>query len=236
MTTNTLGKPDFPALRIHTASIAALRAWAICPPRPLVQTQATAFWRLRDYGITDSMLQVLDSMGAYTLAITYYLQGKPFSLGLGEINRTRLAVQHRLVLLPASEELSTVPSSKPNIYECCRLAALIFGVAVVYPIPNPHNVLLELVRRLKTAIECLDIGTFRTNLSGVLVWMLVLGGIAASDKPERPWFVSQLALIVRRLDIIEWNSIEDTLESFLWLESACGQGGRELWDEAGCVL
>ena len=104
------------------------------------------------------MLQVLDSMGAYTLAITYYFQGKPFSLGLGEINRTRLAVQHRLVLLPASEELSFIPSSKPNIYECCRLAALVFGVAVVYPIPNPHNVLLELVRRLKTAIECLDVG------------------------------------------------------------------------------
>ena len=73
-------------------------------------------------------------------------------------------------------------------------------------------------------------------MSGVLLWMLVLGGIAASDKPERPWFVSQLALIVRRLDITEWGSIEDTLESFLWLESACGQGGRELWDEAGCVL
>jgi hypothetical protein len=180
------------------------------------------------------MLQVLDSMGAYALAVISYLEGKPFSLGPGEMGRTRLAVQQTLLLLPTSEELSRIPwsSPKPNIYECCRLTALIFGVAVVYPIPNSYNVLLELVQRLKAAIELVGIVTFGIDLYGVLLWMLVLGGIAATDKPQRPWFVSQLALVTRKLDIIDWGGIEDILESFLWLESACGHGGRELWGEA----
>jgi hypothetical protein len=94
-------------------------------------------------------------------------------------------------------------------------------------------VLVELVRRLKEAIESLEreIGDFAMELSGVFLWMLVLGGIASSDKPERPWFVSQLALIVNKLHIMDWSGVDDILESFLWLESACGHGGRELWDE-----
>jgi len=181
------------------------------------------------------MLQVLDSMGAFALAIGHYLQGKPFSLSSGEINRARVAVQHRLVSLPPEEELIIMPEDElqPSIYECVRLTALIFGVAVVHPIPNPHNVLVGLVRRLKITILGLgrEIGDFAMELSGVFLWMLVLGGVASSDKLERPWFVSQLALIVRKLRLMDWGGVEDILESFLWLESACGKGGRELWDE-----
>jgi hypothetical protein len=72
-------------------------------------------------------------MGAFALAIGHYLQGKPFSLSSGEINRARVAVQHRLVSLPPEEELIIMPEDElqPSIYECVRLTALIFGVAVV---------------------------------------------------------------------------------------------------------
>jgi hypothetical protein len=148
-----------------------------------------------------------------------------------------VAVQHRLVSLPPDDELIIEPSSlsllELNIYECVRLTALIFGVGVVHLIPNPHNVLVGLVRRLKISIVRLDreIGDFAMELSGVLLWMLVLGGIASLDKPERPWFVSQLALMVRKLRLMDWGGVEDILESFLWLESAYGKGGQELWDE-----
>jgi Fungal specific transcription factor domain len=221
-------------LKKHAASLSTARVWAISPPRPLIQTQAAAFWRLEEYGITDSMLHAFDSIGAFTLAIDYHIRGKPCGLGLGAIYTARTAVQQRLLLLPASEELDIPPSSstKPNIYECCRLAALIYGVAVVYPIPNSYLVFEQLVQRLKTAIEVLDIKKFGIDLSGVLLWMVVLGGIAALDTPERSWFVSQLAFIVRTLDIEKWVEIENILETFLWLESACSEGGQLLWNEA----
>jgi hypothetical protein len=181
------------------------------------------------------MLQVLDSISDFTLAVDYYLQGKPFGLKLGAIARVRTAIQQRLLLLQTAEELSIPPSSskpKPNIYECCRLTALIYGVGVVLPVPNSHSVLQELVRRLMIAIGILDIRTFGAELGGVLLWMLVLGGIAALDTPERHWFASQLAWIVRRLVIDDWEGVEDILGSFLWLDSVCGQGGRLLWSES----
>jgi hypothetical protein len=150
------------------------------------------------------MLQVLDLIGALTLAVDYYLQGKPCGLKLGAIGRTRTTVQQRLLLLPTAEELSiplSLSKPKPNIYECCRLTALIYSVAVVFPVPNSHSVLQELVRRLIIVMGVLDIRTFGVELGGVLLWMLVLGGIAALDTLERHWFTLQFAWIVRRLDI-----------------------------------
>lgn len=222
---------------MHTASILNLKTWAISPPRPDIQTQASAFQSLGEYGITESMLQVLDSIGAFTLAVDYYLQGNPLGLKLIEIARTQAAVQQRLLLLPTAEELGissflSKPKPKPNIYECCRLTFLIYSVAVVFPVPNSHSVLQELVRRLTVVMGILDIRTFGVELGGVLLWMLVLGGIAALDTPERHWFTWQLAWIVRRLDRDDWEGVEDILGSFLWLDSACGQGGRLLWSEA----
>jgi hypothetical protein len=48
------------------------------------------------------------------------------------------------------------------------------------------------------------------------------------DKPERRWFISQLALLVERLKL-DWGGAEEIMGTFLWLDSACGRSGRDLW-------
>jgi hypothetical protein len=179
------------------------------------------------------MLEVLDCMEAITIAIDYSLQGTPCGLTLGQIVRTRTGIQKRLLVLPTAKELNinTSVSSCPNIYECCRITAMIFSIAVIYPIPNTYDVLQTLVRQLKASLKVVDIENLSVDYSGVLLWILVLGGIAALGKSERPCFVSNLALInVKRLKL-DWGGVEDILKSFLWLESACSPGGRRLWCE-----
>jgi hypothetical protein len=217
-------------LRIHETYIASVKEWATSSLYLPLQTLATAFRLLPDYGITDNMLHVFDAMGAVTMAIDHYLQGKPAGLTFGEIARTRTAIQKRLLLLPTAEELNITFSSTPNIYECCRLTAIIFSVAVVFPIPNTYDVLQNLVQRLKTAIEVSGIESYGDELSEVFLWILVLGGIAALDKPERPWFVSQLVVVVERLKIDRFGA-RDIMETFLWLDSACLPSEHQLWDE-----
>jgi hypothetical protein len=228
---NGFTKPILPPLRSHESYIAFVKTWATtryCNP---VQTLSSGFWHLQDYGITDAMLQVLDAMGALTLALRHYLLGKPGGLTLGQLARTRAAIEKRLLILPSANELNMAGAASPNIYECCRLTAMIFGVAVILPIPNTYDVLQIYVTRLKLAIEESRLDTLQSvdaNLSPVFLWMLFLGGIAALDKPERRWFVSQLALLIDKLRT-DWSGVEEILETFLWLDSACGPGGRELW-------
>ena len=167
------------------------------------------------------------------MAIDYYIQGTPGSPSLGAIARTRAAIQKHVMLLPTAEELNINPSSSLNIYECCRLTAIIFSIAVIFPIPNTYDVLQKLVKCLKAAIESSCIEGNRANCAdcaGVSLWILVLGGIAALDKPERSWFVSRLALLVQSLEI-DWTEAQHILENFLWLDIACSTGGRQLWNE-----
>jgi hypothetical protein len=225
-------KPILPPLRSYDNYIVSLKAWATTTLFPMsVSTLASAFRRLQDYGITDDMLEVLDIMGAITLAIHHYLQGKPAGLSIGQIARTRIAVERRLLLLPSVEELNPNLVFMPNLYECCRLTAMIFGVAVVFPISNNTSMLQMYVTRLKAAFENMNFtnsSSQDTNISNILLWILVLGGIAALEKPEGPWFVSQLRLLVETLKI-DWNGVTEVLETFLWLDSTCGRSGRHLW-------
>jgi len=180
------------------------------------------------------MLEVLDSMAAITMAIDHYLHGNPAGLTLGQIVKTRIGVQKKLLLLPTAQDLhinvNTGSSLNPNLYECFRLTALIFSIAVIYPIPNTYAVLQTLVRELKDAIEVMDIESCGTRYSEGLLWMLVLGGIAALGKPERDWFVSQLKFVGVEWLKLDWEGVEHIMRTLLWLDSACSSGGRQLWD------
>ena len=230
ISTTSLSKPKLPPFSRHKSAIASLRAWARSPLRMRPQGIASSFRLLKSYGITDYMLQTLESMGHITMAIDSFLQGMPGCLTFGVVIRTRAAVQKHVMLLPPAHELNVTPEPEPNIYECCRLTAVIYGIAVIYPIPSSQSPLQTLVQQLRAAIENSALESNNADCSGVTIWMLVLGGIAALDKPERPWFVSHLALLVARLDL-DWTGVQEILGTFLWLDSACGAGGQHLWDE-----
>jgi hypothetical protein len=228
---NSDAKPIFRPLQSHEPYITRVRAWATSPNRKFVQKLGSKFWNLRNCGLTDEMLQVFDAIGSLTVTIDHYLQGKPNALTVGVIARARTAIQKRLLLLPSDDELSTSPLSSPYLYEACRLTGLIYGIAVVFPIPKTYDLLKTLSQRLQASIEKFEIYRSKSfEVQYALLWMLMLGGIAALDKAERLWFVSQLVRLVRILRM-DWDSIEEILESFLWLESACGPGGRLLWSE-----
>lgn len=246
---NTFSHPILPLLRSHENYIAAVKVWAMTHPDTNTSTHllSSAFWRVQQHGITDCLLHVLDAMGALTLAIKHYLLRTPGSLNLGQVARTRTAVQKRLLLLPTASELHTTAKTTETItgieiYECCRLAAMIFSVAVIAPIPYTYDILQIYVTHLKTAIEasgllvpqitaCVFIGhTHVSDLDRFLLWVLILGGIASLDKLERGWFVAQLKILKEALDL-DWGTVLDIMGTFLWLDSACGNSGEELWTE-----
>ena len=178
------------------------------------------------------LLQNLELVGAYTTALDYYHQGKPGGLSLAVITRIKWALQQQLLLLPPAQELNEIPLFKLSFYECCRLTLHIFGLAVVFiDTSDAYSHLQTLVTRLITWLERLYVYGYGTDSAHFLLWMLTLGGIAASGKPERPWFASRLAIVLQRLNIT-WDDAQEVLERYLWQENACGTEGRELWYEA----
>lgn len=228
--TNTLSKPSLPPLQKLSSWIEYVVEWANSPTRFTLQVLGRGFFDLQQYGLTSDAIYIFQAMGSTTIAIDHYLKGIPAGLTLGQIAKVRTAVHQRLLLLPTSDELAEVPPHHRFIYDACRTTALIYSIAVIFPVPNTFTPFQTLVSRLQNSI-----GTEGFNkdihVPDLLLWMLIIGGVAALDKPERVWYVSQLSIIVKKRNIYEWKCVEKILGSFLWLDSACSQGGRKLWLE-----
>ncbi|KAH6696761.1 hypothetical protein BKA61DRAFT_682973 [Leptodontidium sp. MPI-SDFR-AT-0119] len=227
--TRNLSKPSLPPLKQADEWINYVLRWAVVPPRLPVQKISSGFIPYLEYGITVDMLSVFEAAGAITQAIQHYVEGQPVGLDLSAISRTRTAVQQRILNLPTAAEL---PEAQfPFVYEACRLASIIYAIAVIFPIPNTYHLFQELVQKLQAEIEMSRIECFGAVLADLYLWLLIMGGIAALDKPERCWYVGQLVAFARRTGVSEWSDVERVLEGFLWLQSACEPGGRKLWEE-----
>ena len=69
----------------------------------------------------------------------------------------------------------------------------------------------------------------------LLLWVLVLGGIAALGTTDRRWYVQQLRWLAAILEIYSWDHLKLTMVSILWLEIPCVFKGFNLWEEV-CML
>ena len=207
-----------------------LMTWAISPPRLPILQVGRGFRDLQGY-ITETAILVFDAVAALTIAIEHYLEGQPVGLSLGALSKMRTAVQYRLLSLPSCTELEKVPLVEPHLYEACRLTALIYGVAVVYPIPNSYKALQKLVQLLQDSLKAFSVEQLGAASLDMLLWVLVIGAIAAFEKPERPWYIAQLAKRSKEWTSYDWEKVEEKMTLFLWLESACGSGGRIVWTE-----
>lgn len=143
---------------------------------------------------------------------------------------------HRILSLPAWEELDTFDQRihDRTAYEGCRLTVLLYSNAVVFPIP-PHSgypgSLLEQIVALLTA-EVVE--RWRIEAWSLLVWMLVVAGIAALETEHRGFFERTLVSVIEGQPqrALRGTTPSEALRSavckFLWTESACGKGLREL--------
>ena len=59
----------------------------------------------------------------------------------------------------------------------------------------------------------------------------MLGGIAASGTKDRAWYVQNLLITGKKLEVAAWEDVAFELGHFLWLECGCDSGGRILWEE-----
>jgi hypothetical protein len=179
------------------------------------------------------MVEVFQAMKAYTSIVEKYQDGSIAEPDLCRICNQRNFVQHRLLsLLPVQNLDQDFRTSYP-VYEICRLAGLIFGVGVIFPLPAQTAPLSNLVKLLQAELQesRLESDWWFPDTVRVLIWVLTLGGIAATDLPNRTWFVATLGRVTARSGLVRWRDLKLVLDQILWLDSACDFGGQQLWEE-----
>lgn len=193
------------------------------------ESLATGFQDIVGDGITETVANLFEAMADLTIEIDLHHRGvKPIS-DMALFMDRRNAVQHRLMSLPIGDELDPEAVSSSHMYESIRLAAIIYSAGVTFPLPPYQGIFRRLSSRLKNVLEDSKFDQCWQLSPKLLLWLLVLGGIAALESEERSWYVGTLAVVSRSLNISEWDDVAEEMAHYLWLESACDAGGRLLW-------
>ena len=172
-------------------------------------------------------------MKIYTSTLEKYIEGDISGPNPRMICDQRNLIQYHLMSFPPARSLT---GANP-FYEVCRISAIIYSVGVTFPLPGAGAPFASLARTLKTELQvlgpCCDWPSLDAN---ILVWLLTLGGIAATGLSERKWFVVALARQARRALLCQWQELKQALKATLWLDSACDRAGEQLWTEVMALM
>lgn len=129
------------------------------------------------------------------------------------------------------------------LQDICRWAALIYSDMVLFPLPASAGVKPRLASAMREAIERFETVSINDDLirstlfspgaSNVLLWALMLGGLASIFTKHNVWYTRTLA---RHLSMspreLDWPAFKDVMSSFLWWDYIFEEPGARLWWEA----
>ncbi|KAL3487438.1 hypothetical protein BJX62DRAFT_191684 [Aspergillus germanicus] len=187
--------------------------------------------------MTQEMHDVFRAARAYVSIVDAYQQGSALAMNIAAICDHRNLIQWHIMSLPSVNEIYHVVNGVyPPMYESCRLALMIIGIGVIFPLPAETAPLVEAARMLQIALQAYTYGTSSSMTTSevlrVYCWCVVLGGIASTGYPERAWFVQELSDVAATILVSSWSELLSVLKSILWFDEACSSAGKELFMEA----
>ncbi|KAL2219719.1 hypothetical protein M432DRAFT_655235 [Thermoascus aurantiacus ATCC 26904] len=162
------------------------------------------FTRFCAAGLTAQLAEVFVGMKAYTSLVRQYHEGSLPDVDLCTLTDQRNFVQYRLMSVPSASQLGDSFLHDHPLYEVCRLAGIIFGVGVIFPLPAQMAPFRGLVQLLDAELDSIDWqpGMLSATSANILLWVLVLGGIATSGMSERAGFVGQLERLAAQAGLV----------------------------------
>jgi hypothetical protein len=164
--------------------------------------------------LEDTFQDLLWDIRCYLEMIKAYYSGTWSRTPYVPLALYRNLIQHRILSLNC--EASNI------VRELCRVAVLLFSSVVVYPLQNlapMQRYCGDLTQLLKDASE-ID--------NGFRLWLLFLGAMASAQMNLQSWYILELKELAPKYGK-QWSPVKRVLESFLWLDIACGEGGLEVW-------
>ena len=169
------------------------------------------------FEVSDTFKDILLDMRMYCRQLDKVCKDVQSALASWEMNINRNLIQYRLLSLPGGQD------------ELCRLASLIFSYGVIFPLANKRP-LEALVRDL---LRTLHSDTSEETVSDeFMLWVTVLGGIAASGSTHEEYFVHMLGCLAVKMRISKFAEVRDTMRKFVWLDCACDTCAFQLWAQA----
>jgi len=199
---------------------------------PMDEQRGSALPELLAYGVPEQALIVMLDLQHISVIIEAYTQGTLQNPEVLALTSRRNAIHHALLSLPTMDEVEPVlTEDQKSIYESCRLAAVIYDLSIIFPIPPFAGVMQRLVFNAKVVLESMRLEVLIGAGANPMTWVLFVAGTAAECMSERPWFVEKLRMVLTAEGLHEWNTIRGILNSYLWMDSAMSEAAINLWNE-----
>lgn len=141
-------------------------------------------------------------------------------------------LERQLLLLSVSDDPLTTSAMESFINGACRNAAFIYIYVALREVPLGGHLYSTFVGRLRSALDGTGFMLVWSNTHPtMLLWVLVIGGMAAIGRPERSWFVSQLVGVCMILKLQSLQGMKRILRDITWVEGLYDGLMKTLWTE-----
>jgi hypothetical protein len=225
-----LAHPHFPFISLQGATspkMSDLFGFGLCD----IQHSLGQYYCI---GFTQELAATVHAMKIYTSILDRYQRGAVKNLDLALIADQRNIIQHHVMSLPTAAEIKVVFTVKgKGVYEVCRIATVIFSMGIILPLQKLCTAYNPLVKKLKSELLDLQdtVDIYQPEVFDLVIWVTVLGAVAAEKTTERSWFVHTLKNLTEPLLLSGWRDLEERLEGIVWLRNACNEAGYRLWEE-----
>jgi hypothetical protein len=192
--------------------------------------KGSGFQPFLQMGLTKEIYEVLLQLNENSSMVEALYTGTLRQPNLRALLNRRVKSHHAVLSLPTADE-AFISEDQRSIYECCRVGAILYSTAVLFPSPPSKRTLPKIASQLKSVIEDFRLETCFDGGGKLLIWALLLGGIASEGTLERVWFLRRLKPLLAMEGVLEWRLLTDLVERFLWMDSACEDGALSVWEE-----
>lgn len=114
-----------------------------------------------------------------------------------------------------------------------HIAGFVYVYLALREIPTEVVIYNKMVSRLRSVLESLDqTQSFGGLETGLLLWVLVVGGAAALGRPERSWFVTLFTRLRQVLQLKSWVEAKGMLKEYAWVENNFETLSKGFWEES----
>lgn len=114
------------------------------------------------------------------------------------------------------------------------LAAIIYTDNQIRGINFRARIMDRVIERLQHALgkvmDDIPQHDLKENAARAILWVLIVGGVAADYRPCRGWFLERILDLCDVLDMRTWEDMEEILQKFLW-PAAWHKPGFLLWED-----
>jgi hypothetical protein len=187
------------------------------------------------------LANILRDAGEITVALDHYQECRPNAPRLSDLVNAANETHHKLLSIGVN--MPPYPSRLDFLCDMCRLAGLIYSDMVLFSLPPTTGVRPRLAAELRAAMDQFEkfeagrlVNDYYGNAVGdhnlLVMWALILGGLASLNTSEKPYFVQKLREYVERVPYVsEWRAFSELMGTYLWWDYLFEEPASGLWME-----